>query len=78
MDKPDYTKMLQSIAKLEPGESVVYYTGSLWYFQSRYSHELFIKSCQVLIRDRNIHFVQKAISEGTNTYIAQRGVIHDD
>lgn len=78
MDKPDYTKMLQSIAKLEPGESITYYTGSLWYFQFRYSHELFIKSCQVLIRDRNIHFVQKALSENTNAYIAQRGKINYD
>lgn len=77
MDKPNYTSMLQTIAKLEPGESAVYYTGSLWFFQSRYSHELFIKSCQVLIRDRNIQFVQRRISEGVNEYSAQRGRHND-
>lgn len=73
MEKPDYTKMLQTIAHIEPGESAVYYTGSLWFFQSRYSHELFIKSCQVLIRDRNIKFVQRKVSDGVSEYSAQRG-----
>lgn len=78
MDKPNYTLMIQSIAKLEPGESIVYYTGSLWFFQSKYSHELFIKSCQVLMRDRCIRFVQKKLSDGVSEYIAQRGRIEND